>query len=129
MASSYNVKVVVRKPSLVLPLAVKQIVVDDLVILASSNVAGLLKKELSDVDVLVHATARMHMIHDEPGDPLEVYRSVNRDATLEMALIASAAGVKRFIFISPLKLMGKHLHSKSHVKQTIKIYPSSIRSV
>ncbi len=62
---------------------------------------------LSGVDVLIHAAARAHIMKDEVADPLAEYRRVNVDGTLSLARQAVAAGVKRFIFISSIKVNGE----------------------
>lgn len=58
-------------------------------------------------DVVIHAAARAHIMKDEVADPLEEYRCVNVDGTLNLALQAAATGVKRFIFISSIKVNGE----------------------
>lgn len=62
---------------------------------------------LSGGDVLVHAAARAHIMKDEMADPLAEYRRVNVDGTLNLARQAVAAGVKRFVFISSIKVNGE----------------------
>ena len=62
---------------------------------------------LSGVDVLIHAAARAHVMKDEVADPLAEYRRINVESTLNLARQAMAAGVKRFIFISSIKVNGE----------------------
>ena len=62
---------------------------------------------LEGVDVVVHAAARAHIMNDESVDPLVEYRKVNRDATLALARLAAESGVKRFVFISSIKVNGE----------------------
>lgn len=62
---------------------------------------------LMNVDVVVHAAARVHVMKDSTADPLAEYRAVNVDGTLNLARQAAAAGVKRFIFISSIKVNGE----------------------
>ncbi len=62
---------------------------------------------LSGADVLIHAAARAHIMKDEIADPLAEYRRVNVDGTLSLARQAVAAGVKRFVFISSIKVNGE----------------------
>lgn len=61
---------------------------------------------LSDVNVVVHVAARAHMMNEIARDPLSEYRKINTLATLNLAKQASKAGVKRFIFISSIKVLG-----------------------
>ena len=62
---------------------------------------------LVGVDVIVHCAARVHVMGDNSDDPLTQYRRINVDATVELAKQAVLAGVKRFIFISSIKVNGE----------------------
>lgn len=62
---------------------------------------------LHQVDVVVHAAARVHVLDGHCADPLALYRSVNVTGTLHLAREAAAAGVRRFIFISSIKVNGE----------------------
>jgi nucleoside-diphosphate-sugar epimerase len=63
---------------------------------------------LRNVDTIIHLAARVHVMHDAAVDPLAEFRKVNVDGTLHLALQAAKAGVKRFIFISSVKVNGEH---------------------
>lgn len=62
---------------------------------------------LEDVDCVVHCAARVHMITDTHADPLEAFRQVNVEGTRALAKAAAAQGVRRFVFLSSLKVMGE----------------------
>lgn len=62
---------------------------------------------LAGVDVLVHCAARVHVMSDGMSDPLAEYRKVNVQGTLNLAAQAAQSGVKRFIFISSIKVNGE----------------------
>jgi nucleoside-diphosphate-sugar epimerase len=62
---------------------------------------------LRNVSVVVHLAARVHVMHDNAADPLTAFRTVNMDGTLNLARQAAAAGVKRFVFISSVKVNGE----------------------
>ncbi|MDA7020435.1 MULTISPECIES: SDR family oxidoreductase [Pseudomonas] len=62
---------------------------------------------LAGVDAIVHCAARVHVMDDGSSDPLTAYRKINVQATLELANQAVLAGVKRFIFISSIKVNGE----------------------
>ncbi|WP_448652345.1 UDP-glucose 4-epimerase family protein [Pseudomonas fluorescens] len=62
---------------------------------------------LAGVDVLIHCAARVHVMSDTSSDPLSDYRKVNVDGTLRLAEQAARAGVRRFIFISSIKVNGE----------------------
>ena len=63
---------------------------------------------LSGVDCVVHLAARVHMMHDNSTDPLKEFRHVNVVLTTDLARKAAAAGVRRFVFISSIKVNGEH---------------------
>ncbi len=46
-------------------------------------------------------------MHDTAADPLTAFRAVNVNGTLNLARQADAAGVKRFVFISSVKVNGE----------------------
>ncbi|NHI01401.1 SDR family oxidoreductase [Oceanimonas sp. MB9] len=62
---------------------------------------------LTDQHIVIHTAARAHIMKDEVADPLAEYRKVNVEGTLNLAWQAVAAGVKRFIFISSIKVNGE----------------------
>ena len=63
--------------------------------------------DLADIDVVVHCAARVHLMQDDASDPLAEYRRVNTQGTLKLARQAADAGVKRFIFLSTIKVNGE----------------------
>ncbi|MFT5813068.1 MAG: UDP-glucose 4-epimerase [Francisellaceae bacterium] len=62
---------------------------------------------VQDTDVLIHCAARVHVMHDSSSNPLEEFREINTYGTLNLAQQAADAGVKRFIFISTIKVNGE----------------------
>lgn len=62
---------------------------------------------LKDVDTVIHLAARVHVMNDGAIDPLAEFRKANVEATLHLAHAAALAGVKRFIFISTIKVNGE----------------------
>lgn len=65
------------------------------------------KSALEGVDIVVHLAARVHVMREADGDPLTAFRKVNVDGTLNLARQAAREGVKRFIFISSVKVNGE----------------------
>lgn len=66
-----------------------------------------LRAELADIDAVIHTAARAHIMEDEADDPLAEYRKVNVQGTLNLARQAVEAGVKRFVFVSSVKVNGE----------------------
>lgn len=59
-----------------------------------------------DVDTIIHLAARVHIMDDPSTDPLAEFRKVNVDGTERLARESAKAGVKRFVFISSIKVNG-----------------------
>lgn len=64
-------------------------------------------RALLDVDTVVHLAARVHQMQDAALDPLAVYRSVNVAGTERLARAAAAHGIRRFVFLSSVKVNGE----------------------
>lgn len=62
---------------------------------------------LAGVDVVVHLAARVHQMRDKAGDSLALYRETNAVGTRRLAEAAAATGVKRFIYLSSIKVNGE----------------------
>jgi nucleoside-diphosphate-sugar epimerase len=61
---------------------------------------------LADVNVVIHAAARVHVMDETSADPLAEFRKINVDGTLNLAKQAIIAGVRRFVFISSIGVNG-----------------------
>jgi len=61
---------------------------------------------LTGMDGVVHLAARVHLMRDTAADPLAQYRAANVEGTLHLARQAAAAGVRRFVFVSSIKVNG-----------------------
>jgi len=68
---------------------------------------------LKDVKTVVHCAARAHIMKDESEDPLNEYRETNTKGTLNLAEQAAKNGVKRFVFISSIKVNGEETSIKN----------------
>jgi nucleoside-diphosphate-sugar epimerase len=62
---------------------------------------------LSGVDVVIHTAARVHVMYEASLNPLEEFRRVNTKGTLNLAKQAAKSGIKRFIYISSIKVNGE----------------------
>lgn len=58
-------------------------------------------------DVVVHLAARAHRSDGSSDAVLDEYRRINRDATIALAAAAAAAGVRRFVFLSSIGVLGE----------------------
>jgi len=62
---------------------------------------------LAGVNYIVHLAACAHVMNNSKAYPLAVFREVNVESTLNLARQAVVAGVKRFVFISSVKVNGE----------------------
>jgi nucleoside-diphosphate-sugar epimerase len=62
---------------------------------------------LRGVDTVAHLAARAHVMADSASDRLEAYRRVNVAGTVQLARAAVAAGVRRIVFVSSIKVNGE----------------------
>lgn len=97
--SAHTVYGVVRRSDAVLPASVKPIVVSSIADLYTHPI-------LSEIDVVIHLAARVHQMKDTSADPLSEFRSINTEATKNLAIAAQTAGVKRFVYLSSIKVNG-----------------------
>jgi nucleoside-diphosphate-sugar epimerase len=63
---------------------------------------------LKGIDAVVHLAARAHVMREATIDPLAAFRTVNVEGTRNLARQAAAAGVRRFVFLSSVKVNGEN---------------------
>lgn len=63
---------------------------------------------LIGVECVVHLAARVHIMEDVAVNPLQEFRRVNVEHTLHLARRAALAGVRRFVFVSSIKVNGEN---------------------
>lgn len=66
-----------------------------------------LSRLMEGIDVVVHLVGRSHILKEKASDPMAEFRYVNVDCSLNLAEYAIKAGVKRFIYISSIKVNGE----------------------
>lgn len=62
---------------------------------------------LTGVDTIVHCAARVHVMQETAGDPLVAFRLANVAGTEQLARQAAAGRVRRFVFLSSVKVNGE----------------------
>lgn len=62
---------------------------------------------LDGVSTVIHLAARVHVMQDSSADPLAEFRRVNVAGTLNLAHQAAQAGIRRFVFVSSVKVNGE----------------------
>ena len=62
---------------------------------------------LENIDTVIHTAAHVHVMKREGKNTLGLFRETNTEGTLNLARQAAKANVKRFIFISSIKVNGE----------------------
>ena len=62
---------------------------------------------LAGVDCVIHCAARAQVMHETVGVALAAYRAVNVDGARRLAEQAAAAGVRRLVYLSSIKVNGE----------------------
>ena len=95
----------------------------------SFNDIDLLSKVLNNVEIVVHLAGRAHIMNETVTRPLDEYRHTNTVGTLNLARQAALAGVKRFIFISSIKVLGEKTTSDKPFNNNNSLNPQDPYSV
>jgi UDP-glucose 4-epimerase len=59
------------------------------------------------IDTLIHLAGRAHVMHETAEDIYQAYAAVNIDYTLKVAELARHLKIKRFVFLSSVKVNGE----------------------
>lgn len=121
IADGHSVIAGVRAISAELPVEVEQKLVGDLSLLLDEQ--NTFTDILKNVDVVIHTAARVHIMNDNSVDPLTEFRKVNVTATHELAKQAARTGVKRFIFLSSIKVNGESTDNREVFRETDEPFP------
>ena len=77
------------------------------------------KSALNNVGTIVHLAARVHVMNDTAADPFSAFRDVNVEGTRQLAECAAAAGVRRFVFVSSIKVNGESTNGKPFAEEDV----------
>lgn len=100
LGAGYRVRRVLRSACPAI-LGVEDIVTGDLVDVADWSGA------VRGVDAVVHLAARVHVMRETVADPRTLFHRINVEVTRRLAEAAAHAGVRRFVFVSSVKVQGE----------------------
>jgi nucleoside-diphosphate-sugar epimerase len=66
-----------------------------------------LARLFASTDGVIHLAGRAHVMHETAANPLDEFRKVNVGGTETLASMAAEQGVKRFIYMSSIKVNGE----------------------
>jgi len=101
VAQNFLVSAAVRDDTAVIAKGVLKITVGDLTKINDWQAT------LQSIDVVIHMAGRAHIMNDNATDPLAAFRKMNTEVTLLLAKQSAKVGVKRFIFMSSVKVNGE----------------------
>jgi nucleoside-diphosphate-sugar epimerase len=105
--AGYEVRAVTRTPGATVPGAAEHVCIGD--IGADTH----WQEALDGVDFVIHAAARAHRVNDPAGNA-NLYTATNTDGTLCLARQASRSGVRRFVFLSTVKVNGEETDGRAY---------------
>ncbi|NQV56422.1 MAG: NAD-dependent epimerase/dehydratase family protein [Rhodospirillales bacterium] len=83
---------------------------------------------ISGAEIVVHLAARVHVMKETSNQSLALFRATNTDGTRRLAETAARAGVRRFIFLSTVKVMGEET-AGAPFKETDSAMPSDAYAI
>lgn len=74
---------------------------------------------LQDIDIVIHLAGRAHVMKEDGEDSYNAYADTNIYASKHLAEQAASAGVKRFIFLSSIKVNGESTGNDAFTEKQI----------
>jgi len=71
------------------------------------------QQALSDVEIVIHLAARVHVMNETEADPHQAFQQTNYHGTINLAEQAISAGVRRFIYLSTIKVNGEQTQERA----------------
>ncbi|MGL4499639.1 MAG: NAD-dependent epimerase/dehydratase family protein, partial [Planktothrix sp.] len=77
-------------------------------VLTGSLTSPLPEEFLTNIGAIIHLAGRVHQMTDvNNNDALTLYRQINTEATINLAKQAASIGIRRFIYLSSIKVHGE----------------------
>ena len=93
--------------------------IDGVIEVSDFSIPDIWQKPLANCDVVIHLAARVHVMREVTESPLKAFLDVNLKGTLSLAEAAAKAGVKRFIYVSSIKVNGESTTNKKFIETDI----------
>jgi nucleoside-diphosphate-sugar epimerase len=74
---------------------------------------------LTGAEAVIHLAARAHVLQETATRPLDEFRKVNVEGALCVARAAAAAGVRRFVFVSSIGVLGNESAAEAFCENTV----------
>ena len=76
------------------------------------------KNYLKNVDIVIHCAARVHQLNEREEEVENHYKESNVDSTKILAKHAIKSGIKKFIFLSTIKVNGEETKDNQFFNET-----------
>jgi UDP-glucose 4-epimerase len=86
---------------------------DSVEIVRHSTVGEMESRVFENADVVIHLAGRAHVMQETQDDPLREFRKVNVDGTRSMIHAALRCGVRRFVYLSSIKVNGEETKERA----------------
>lgn len=103
LAQGYDVLLPLRRPQ-----GIDQIIGAKIIEIGSLSEETDWNDSLRGVEQIVHLAARVHVMNDKSLDPIAEFRRINVEGSVNLARQAAAAGVRRLIYLSSIKVNGEY---------------------
>lgn len=80
---------------------------------------------LKNIDIVIHLAARVHIMHDNKSNSLDIFRKVNTEGTKHLVESALNAKVKRFIYLSSLHVNGNFTINNEKLTENSSLNPQT----
>ena len=81
------------------------------------------KNYLKNVDIVIHCAARVHQLKEREKNVEKLYRESNVNCTKMLAKQSIKSGVKKFIFLSSIKVHGEETQDNQFFNQNSEFNP------
>ena len=102
LLKGHDVRLALRRPQ-----GADQIVGAEVVTVVEPSVDTNWTAALRNIETVMHLAARVNIMNDNSSDQLAEFRRVNVEMTTALARQAAALGVRRFVFLSSIKVNGE----------------------
>ncbi|MBC7614622.1 MAG: SDR family oxidoreductase [Pedobacter sp.] len=88
----------------------------EFIALSNFSEKNIWQQGLINCDVVIHLAARVHVMQEVSESSLEAFRGINLYGTVNLANAAAKAGVKRFVYVSSIKVNGESTTTKKFIE-------------
>ena len=89
---------------------------NEFIVLSDFSEKNIWQQRLINCDVVIHLAARVHVMQEVSESSLEAFRNINLYGTVNLANAAAKAGVKRFVYVSSIKVNGESTTIKKFIE-------------